>query len=87
MKENEIAYHLGHQILINWEENGITIRSLATQASQSTNIDLDNEFGTIEEESQTKAMKIFQEFQNNGKIDPRDFAGMDETQIVNKFLS
>lgn len=86
-KEADLATQLANQILISWEQNGITIKSLASKASGIPIEGLNSDFDPIEEESQTKAMKIFQEFQSNGKIDARDFADLNEIQIVNKFLS
>ena len=44
-------------------------------------------FDAIQEEDETKAMKIFQEFRKSGKIDPRDFINLTNLQIINKFMS
>ena len=32
-------------------------------------------------------MKIFQEFRQSGKIDPRDFINLSNIQCINKFMS
>lgn len=84
-KDAEVSNFLATTILESWEQNGIAIKSLAELATTGENRDSDPNI--IREEKDTKAMKIFQEFQNKGKIEARDFAGLNDVQIVNKFLS
>lgn len=40
----------------------------------------------IDEEDETKAMKIFAEFQKGGKVSTRDFIGLNDVQTINKFF-
>lgn len=80
--ESSLGMVIAGCLLQQYEKMGIQLKFEFSESDCANNYDLD----AIEEESETRAKKIFHEFQTGGKVDKRDYINLNDLQIVNKFI-